>query len=316
MRGCTCWTGRCPNMPSAPPGAGNRYKHVLHAAFLPVIISQCIHIICSGGGLRLCARAPSTRGQGHAGNILICLSAWSPLSLQVAAYVRTRTLDEVLLMVKDKQGASGARLRAQEDWKGAQKNPAQVRHCLLRQDAACSESCRNVRLGLCHLYSQQSKATADSRATAFSDFDAKPQHVPRLRVTSMQRRLQGNISRGSCRRATQVKAAADSRATAFTDVDVKLQGAAAALLTTAGSAASDGSSAASAASEASASGKPPAADGAAKAKKVGSQLCNFGFFCACTGLSRSSVASRAWLLSSNVHNPIRWNLVSAPSSVF
>lgn len=45
---------------------------------------------------------------------------------QVAAYVRTRPLDEVLLMVKDRQGASSARMKAQEDWKGAAKKRAEV----------------------------------------------------------------------------------------------------------------------------------------------------------------------------------------------
>ncbi|GIL94969.1 hypothetical protein Vretimale_1073 [Volvox reticuliferus] len=45
----------------------------------------------------------------------------------VAGFVRTRTLEEVLLMVKDRQGASATRMKAQEDWKGAQKKPAEVR---------------------------------------------------------------------------------------------------------------------------------------------------------------------------------------------
>lgn len=48
------------------------------------------------------------------------------LLLQVAAYVRTRTLDEVLLMVKEHQGASSTRMKAQEDWKGAAKKRAEV----------------------------------------------------------------------------------------------------------------------------------------------------------------------------------------------
>ncbi|KAG2428866.1 hypothetical protein HYH02_014277 [Chlamydomonas schloesseri] len=61
----------------------------------------------------------------------------------VAAFVRTRTLDEVLLMVKDRQGASATRMKAQEDWKGAQKNPAAVR------------------------------AQADTRAQAFTDVEVK-----------------------------------------------------------------------------------------------------------------------------------------------
>lgn len=30
-------------------------------------------------------------------------------------------------MVKDRQGASATRMKAQEDWKGAQKKPAEVR---------------------------------------------------------------------------------------------------------------------------------------------------------------------------------------------
>lgn len=61
----------------------------------------------------------------------------------VAAFVRTRTLDEVLLMVKDRQGASATRMKAQEDWKGAQKKPAEVR------------------------------AQADTRAQAFTDVEVK-----------------------------------------------------------------------------------------------------------------------------------------------
>lgn len=44
----------------------------------------------------------------------------------VAAYVRTRPLDEVLLMVKERQGASANRMRQQEDWKGAAKRRAEV----------------------------------------------------------------------------------------------------------------------------------------------------------------------------------------------
>ncbi|GFR46537.1 hypothetical protein Agub_g8128 [Astrephomene gubernaculifera] len=61
----------------------------------------------------------------------------------VAGFVRTRTLEEVLLMVKDRQGASATRMKAQEDWKGAQKKPAEVR------------------------------ATADTRAQAFTDVEVK-----------------------------------------------------------------------------------------------------------------------------------------------
>lgn len=44
----------------------------------------------------------------------------------MAAYVRTRTLDEVLLMVKEHQGASSTRMAKQEDWKGAAKKRADV----------------------------------------------------------------------------------------------------------------------------------------------------------------------------------------------
>ncbi|KXZ42767.1 hypothetical protein GPECTOR_119g398 [Gonium pectorale] len=61
----------------------------------------------------------------------------------VAAFVRTRTLEEVLLMVKDRQGASATRMKAQEDWKGAQKKPAEV------------------------------KSQADTRAQAFTDVEVK-----------------------------------------------------------------------------------------------------------------------------------------------
>jgi DnaJ family protein C protein 2 len=46
--------------------------------------------------------------------------------LQVAMYVRTRTLEEVLLMVKEHQGASSTRMQKQEDWKGAAKKRADV----------------------------------------------------------------------------------------------------------------------------------------------------------------------------------------------
>jgi hypothetical protein len=41
-------------------------------------------------------------------------------------YVRTRTLEEVLLMVKEHQGASSTRMQKQEDWKGAAKKRADV----------------------------------------------------------------------------------------------------------------------------------------------------------------------------------------------
>lgn len=55
-----------------------------------------------------------------------CLPTTATLAQQVAAYVRTRTLDEVLLMVKEHQGASSTRMKAQEDWKGAAKKRADV----------------------------------------------------------------------------------------------------------------------------------------------------------------------------------------------
>jgi hypothetical protein len=51
-----------------------------------------------------------------------CPNSWEV----VAAYVRTRPLDEVLLMVKERQGAASNRLRQQEDWKGAAKKRAEV----------------------------------------------------------------------------------------------------------------------------------------------------------------------------------------------
>jgi DnaJ family protein C protein 2 len=53
----------------------------------------------------------------------------------VTAYVRTRPLDEVLLMVKERQGAASNRLRQQEDWKGAAKKRAEVKS---EADMRCS----------------------------------------------------------------------------------------------------------------------------------------------------------------------------------
>jgi len=41
---------------------------------------------------------------------------------QVANYIRTRTLDEVLDIVKEKQGASSKRFEAQEKWKAPAKS--------------------------------------------------------------------------------------------------------------------------------------------------------------------------------------------------
>ena len=45
---------------------------------------------------------------------------------QVTAYIRTRTLEEVLLMVKEKQGMSASRVRQQEDFKAGQTKRAGV----------------------------------------------------------------------------------------------------------------------------------------------------------------------------------------------
>jgi DnaJ homolog subfamily C member 2 len=45
---------------------------------------------------------------------------------QVAAYVRTRTLDEVMVMVKQHKGAAYARYKVQEDWKSARKGGVAV----------------------------------------------------------------------------------------------------------------------------------------------------------------------------------------------
>ena len=45
---------------------------------------------------------------------------------QVTAYIRTRTLEEVLLMVKEKQGMSASRVKQQEDFKAGQKKRAEV----------------------------------------------------------------------------------------------------------------------------------------------------------------------------------------------
>lgn len=66
----------------------------------------------------------------------------------VATYVRTRPLDEVLLMVKERQGAASNRLRQQEDWKGAAKKRADV------------------------------KSEADLRCMAFTDVQVEVQEVP------------------------------------------------------------------------------------------------------------------------------------------
>jgi len=55
---------------------------------------------------------------------------------QVSAYVRTRTLEDVLLMVKEKGGASATRARQQEDWKGNAKRRAEVTSAAdLREEA-------------------------------------------------------------------------------------------------------------------------------------------------------------------------------------
>lgn len=44
----------------------------------------------------------------------------------MTAYVRTRTLEEVLLIVKEQQGMSAARMRQSEDFRAGQKKRAQV----------------------------------------------------------------------------------------------------------------------------------------------------------------------------------------------
>ena len=51
---------------------------------------------------------------------------------QVAAYVRTRTLDEVLLMVKERQGMSSTRVNKSEDFKAGQKKRAEVTSAVRR----------------------------------------------------------------------------------------------------------------------------------------------------------------------------------------
>ena len=45
---------------------------------------------------------------------------------QATAYIRTRTLEEVLLMVKTRQGLGIARVNQQEDFKAGQKKRAEV----------------------------------------------------------------------------------------------------------------------------------------------------------------------------------------------
>lgn len=59
--------------------------------------------------------------------------------VQVAAYVRTRTLEEVLLMVKEHQGASSTRMQKQEDWKGAAKKRAEVTSSADTRDTAFTD---------------------------------------------------------------------------------------------------------------------------------------------------------------------------------
>ncbi|GBF99777.1 hypothetical protein Rsub_12217 [Raphidocelis subcapitata] len=62
----------------------------------------------------------------------------------VAAYVRTRPLDEVLLMVKERQGAASNRLRQQEDWKGAAKKRAEVKSEADLRDSAFTDVVVNL----------------------------------------------------------------------------------------------------------------------------------------------------------------------------
>ena len=45
---------------------------------------------------------------------------------QATAYIRTRTLEEVLLMVKTRKGLGAGRMTKQEDFKAGQKKRAEV----------------------------------------------------------------------------------------------------------------------------------------------------------------------------------------------
>ena len=45
---------------------------------------------------------------------------------QIAVFVRTRSLEEVITLVKHKAGMSAARMNAQDDYKAGQKKRAEV----------------------------------------------------------------------------------------------------------------------------------------------------------------------------------------------
>jgi DnaJ family protein C protein 2 len=80
----------------------------------------------------------------------------------VAAYVRTRPLDEVLLMVKEHQGAASNRLRQQEDWKGAAKRRAEVTS---EADLRCM-AFTDIEVNIQTPDGQGGKAAADDAAAA------------------------------------------------------------------------------------------------------------------------------------------------------
>ena len=63
---------------------------------------------------------------------------------QVTAYVRTRTVDEVTVMVKERQGMSAARLKASEDFKAGQKKRAEVTSSLDLRDHAFTDVQVNI----------------------------------------------------------------------------------------------------------------------------------------------------------------------------
>lgn len=65
---------------------------------------------------------------------------------QVTAYVRTRTVEEVTVMVKERQGMAAARLKASEDFKAGQKKRAEVTSSLDLRDHAFTD----VQVNLVH----------------------------------------------------------------------------------------------------------------------------------------------------------------------
>ncbi|KAF6264387.1 DnaJ-domain-containing protein [Scenedesmus sp. NREL 46B-D3] len=80
-------------------------------------------------GSRCAAAAAAGCGLLHSRSVLRSVPAVMQCQaclVDVAMYVRTRTLEEVLLMVKEHQGASSTRMQKQEDWKGAAKKRADV----------------------------------------------------------------------------------------------------------------------------------------------------------------------------------------------